>query len=124
MKKKEATQSSKIMAWIRWYIKTYKRNCAVELKHTRGKNTMPMREIYDHQRTNLDDFKDSFVWKIDDAGYREKPFDYVGTYQGDAFVAIRYTKVIYIIPIDKINTIKAKSLDEITAKSIAFSTII
>jgi penicillin-binding protein-related factor A (putative recombinase) len=123
MIKKESKESSKIHAWIRWYIKTYRCNCAVELKHTRGKETMPMREIYDHQKSSLNDFKDSFVWKIDDAGFRQKPFDYVGTYRGDPFVAIRFVKDIYIIPIEEILKVKSKSLDKQTAKKIAFSVI-
>ena len=99
MKKREATQHSKIAAWIRYVMKSANVDVKVELKHTRGADTFPFSELPEHQLTDLVSFADrqGFVHKFDDAGYRKKPCDFIGVRGGMSFVAIRYPKFIACI---------------------------
>lgn len=129
MQKQEAKQHPAIAAWIRHYLITYKTNCKVELKHTRGKDSFPFSELYDHQIEDLEAFvnRAPFVHKFDDVGYRKKPCDFIGVTGGAGFVAIRYDKVIHIISIFALlreKSGKRKSLTLERASEIAFDTII
>lgn len=126
MKKKEASQHSKLEAWIRYFIKTEKRNVKVELKHARERISFPFSEVKKHQIDDLIAFEnfEPFVWKFDDTGYREKPVDFIGTTGGSAFIAVRFSKIITIISINVWINEKGKSITAKRAQEIAYDWIL
>lgn len=123
MKKHEAKDHTKLEAWARHFLKS-RGGCAIELKHTRGRKSLPFSDLEDHQKEALQAFAKGFVWKIDDTGYRQKPFDIIGSSGGAAFVAVRYPKVIAIIFIhdwcEEEEKSYRKSLTEERARKIAY----
>lgn len=128
MKKHEATQHTKIEAWVRHFLKTHAA-CKVELKHSRGKSTFPFSEVPQHQLDDLEAFNSGcpFVHKFDDSGYRKKPVDIIGVAGGHSFIAIRYIKHVYIISYDVFTFERRKSarksISEERAKEISFDII-
>lgn len=125
MKKHEASQHTKIEAWIRYFLKTHLA-CKVELKHTRGKDVFYMREIAEHQHDDLRSFQEgeSFVHKFDDVGLRKKPSDFIGVKGGYSFVAIKYNDCIVIISYDVlIKRVKTPSLSKEKALLLSFDII-
>lgn len=127
MKKIEATQHSIVAAWMKSYLKT-QRAVAVEIKHTRGKASIPFSALETHQKEALNAaFTGSVVHKLDDGVYRQLPFDMFGIANSMAFVAVRFPKVITLISIsrwcaeEKVST--RKSLTEARARAIAYEVI-
>jgi hypothetical protein len=98
MTKQEAKEHTKVEAWMRHELRKG-HAVAVELKHSRGKDSLAFAELKPRQKAKLSAFGNPFVWKIDDAGYREKPFDIIGTPYGFAYVAVRFPSCIPIITI-------------------------
>lgn len=127
MKKHEASQHTKIEAWMRHFLKNHTA-CKVELKHTRGNNLFYFSDIKPHQYDDLEAFDSGvpFVHKFDDVGYRKKPCDFIGVAGGYAFVAIRYPKSICILSYNVLvgaKRGKVKSLCEKDAKDISYQII-
>jgi len=129
MKKSEATQHSKISAWIRYFMEKYEQNVKVELKHSRGKTSMPYDCFEEHQLPDLISFQNgaAFIYKFPDTGYERKPVDFLGARGGVSFVAVRFPKVITIINIDRWLAEEAKlerkSITVERAEEIAFQII-
>jgi len=126
MIKHEAKDHTLVEAWMRNFLKE-RHGCAVELKHLRGRNALPFSDLDPEQKEKLISYSQCFVWKLDDAGYRKKPFDIVGASGGAAFVAVRFPKVITIILIqdwiEEEERSSRKSITEERARKIAFDVI-
>lgn len=129
MKKREASQHSPVEAWVRYFLKENKRNCKVEIKHSRGESSFPFAEVEQHQIDDLVSFEnlEPFVHKFDDTGYREKPCDVIGVIGGSSFFAVRYNDFIAIISINVwLNEQSKKDRKSITAsraREIAYDVI-
>lgn len=129
MKKKEAKQHSPVEAWVRYFVRTMKQNCKVEIKHVRDRVSLPFSDLEGHQLDDLTAFEEMspFIHKFDDAGYRQKPCDIIGVVGGRSFIAIRYDKFIAIIALHVWN-IEArkkerKSLTADRARAVAYDVI-
>lgn len=127
MIKREAKAHMAVEAWVRYYLENFKdsegrASCAVELKHTRGSDRFYFRELKEHQLAALLGFIRGLIWKFDDAGYRKKPFDIIGTIGGAAFLAIQFPNVIAIIERSRMQEDQI-SITENEAIDIAFETI-
>lgn len=127
MKKREASQDSLIEAWMKYFLKTH-RGCVIEAKHSRGKDSVAYDVMEDHQPVFLRAAQEGpFVWKIDDVGYRQKPFDFIGVSDAYSFIAVRFNDFIAIIALDVWEKEKEKkerkSLTSTRARDIAFDII-
>ena len=127
MKKKEASQDSLIEAWMRYFLKTHK-SCVIEAKHSRGKDSIAYNSLEEHQPLFLRSAQDDvFVWKIDDVGYRQKPFDFIGVSGAYSFIAVRFPKFIAIISLDiwefEQRKKERKSITSTRARDISFDVI-
>jgi len=101
MKKSEASQHTAVAAWMRNFLKKH-HSVAVEVKHTRGKNSLPFSALEVHQRDALMAVHGTgLVFKIPDGGYQKLPFDLFGMARSLSFVAVRYPKFIAIIDIQR-----------------------
>lgn len=126
MIKREAKEHSTVEAWMRHFLQD-RHGCAIELKHLRGRPALPFSDLDPEQKEKLLAYSQMFVWKLDDAGYRKKPFDFIGASGGAAFVAVRYPKIITIIFIldwvEEEERSVRRSLTEERAKAIAYDVI-
>lgn len=127
MKKKEASQDSLIEAWMRYFLKTHP-SCVIEAKHTRGADSVAYKAMEEHQPVFLRAAQDEVVvWKIDDVGYRQKPFDFIGVAGAYSFVAVRFDRFIAIISLnvweEEQKRGERKSLTSARAREIAFDII-
>jgi len=127
MKKQEATQHAAVSAWMRDFLKTH-HGCAIEVKHTRGKDSIPFSALEEHQRVALAAvFGNIVVHKLDDGGLRKLPFDLFGLAHVPAFVAVRYPDFIAIVAIhvwmQEEETSKRKSLTRERALELAYDVI-
>jgi hypothetical protein len=127
MRKSEATQHGAIEAWMRYFLMTHS-NCVIELKHSKGKNSIAWSDLKEHQKDGLRGARDgTFVWKFDDTGYRRSPFDLIGIADAYSFIAVRYPSLIAIISLASWDNEKKsgirKSLTSERARIIAFDCI-
>ncbi len=127
MVKKEASQHVLVEAWMRNFLLTH-RGCVIELKHAKGGTSIPYSVMEEHQEPSLRGAQDGvFVWKIDDVGYRKKPFDLIGVSDAYAFIAVRFARFIAIISIDvwqqEREKKERKSLTKDRARIISFDII-
>ena len=127
MKKSEATQHTAVAAWMREFLKRH-HSTAIEIKHTRGKNSIPFAALETHQRDALMAVVGTgIVFKIPDGGYQKLPFDMFGLAHSLSFVAVRFPKFIAIIDIKRwvLEEMKSerKSLTDARAVEIATDVI-
>jgi penicillin-binding protein-related factor A (putative recombinase) len=97
---------------------------AFELKHTRGKNSLPFSALEDHQLNSLLTVSyGSFIYKISDESQGYKPFDCFALRLCEAYVVICYPSFFVLIKIEAFvhqkKRSKAKSLSAEQAKEIA-----
>ena len=79
----------------------YKKTCAVELKHTRGKSSLPFNEVKDHQIRALQIVnRGVFAYKISDFDMGYKPFDGFCLAGERAFIVIKYPSFFCMIPVE------------------------
>jgi hypothetical protein len=112
---------------MRYFLKTHD-TCVIELKDTRGADSLPFKDVKEHQNTGLSTATEAeFTWKFDDVGYRRAPFDFIGVSHAYAFIAIRYHKGCTVIAHhvfeQEERTSRRKSLTWDRAKEIAFDVI-
>lgn len=129
MQKKEQQAQTYFNHWIKEiYFKNHSGGFAFELKHTRDKNYINFNEIKDHQIEALLAVNgDGLVYKIDDSGYGQKPFDCIAFKKCPAYVVIFYPLSAEIIPIEGFilerERSKRKSLTYDRAKAISVMSI-
>lgn len=81
-----------------WLKNVYKRTGVFELKQC--DTSLPFSSVVSHQIAALEAVRHStLVFKIPDAGY-QNPFDCFCMTEQPAYVVIKYTKGVCIIPID------------------------
>lgn len=123
MKKREAEFTTKAQHWIR---KNLPAPCVVEIKHTRGKPSFPLREIAPHQKASLlaAESPTGFTYKIPDCGFHN-PFDVILFGHMYAYVMIRYPSSVSVIEASTFfeYTKKMKSISEDEAAAIAAYTL-
>lgn len=127
MKKSEATQHTAVAAWMRNFLKK-SHALAVEVKHSRGKNSIAFNALETHQRDALMAVTGTGItFKIPDGAYQKLPFDLFGIAKARAFVAVRFPDFIAIIEIQKwcIEEMKSsrKSLTSDRARELAYDVI-
>ena len=130
MKKREASEHSRVEAWMRHHLKQNPHIALkVELKHTRDTLSLPYAALEPHQLDYLLSFANSepFVYKFDDTGYRQKPCDLIGVTGGLSLVAIRYPSSLPLLSVfvwqEEQRTSKRKSLTEERARVLAYDVI-
>lgn len=101
---------------------------AVEVKHSRGKHSIPFSCLETHQRDALMAVVGTGItFKIPDGSYQKLPFDLFGMAKARSFVAVRFPKFIAIIEIQKwvLEEMKSarKSLTDQRAVEIAYEVI-
>jgi penicillin-binding protein-related factor A (putative recombinase) len=98
MQKREAAITTKINKWFSLVVPT---SSPWEVKHTRGKNSFPWRELKEHQRNYLfaATTQTGCTFKIEDAGYSHPPFDVLHYKNTDAFVIITFNVWTAVIEI-------------------------
>lgn len=118
----EADFQTKFSRWAKYNLPC---STACELKIVKG-NSLPFTAVQEHQIRNLKLVKHGgFGYKIPDAGYGQKPFDFF-TLRGDAFVVVMFYKrgqkefiMIDVDVFEKENAVsKRRSLTEERAKEI------
>jgi hypothetical protein len=112
---------AKFITSFRKYARSHFPTCAMEFKSTRGEDTFPMSELYEHQVYALLAVKTVGLFhKIEDAGLATKPFDAVMLKGVCAFVVIEYPQGAAVIDIDTMCTHKGKSLQVDDAKKLSW----
>lgn len=97
LNKREANWTTTV--WIPW-CKKYGKTFAWEVKHTREKNYLNFKEVKERQRAKLLEVRHgTYVRKNPDMG-ENTDFDGQCLTQEPAYVVIKYTKGVAIIPID------------------------
>lgn len=85
----EADFQTKFTRWAKYNLKT---NTACELKVAKEGQSLPFSAVKDHQILALSIVKNNGLgYKIPDAGYDQKPFDYFFIH-GEAYVVVMYCK--------------------------------
>jgi len=98
MRKAEAKFQTEFNKYLR---EVYQKTCAVELKHTRGRNCLPFSEVKDHQIRALQIVnRGVFAYKISDFDMGYKPFDGFCLAGERAFIVIRYPRFFCMIPVE------------------------
>lgn len=117
MKKLEADITPKVMKWARVVLPS----SALEIKHTRGKNTFSMRELHEHQVYALLACKSTigYAYKISDMSAGQKPFDGFLLKSTHAYVCIMYPEFLAVVDIDALCQHSGPSLTSEDAKKIA-----
>lgn len=115
--KQEAQFTTKIKSWLRDNVGTG----AFEIKHTRGEDAFPMRELTELQRDALVAVRSrtGLAFKIPDEGVSYRPFDLFVFKQAAAWVVICYPKSFVVIDISKLVKWTAPSLHYNDAKGLA-----
>lgn len=115
--KHEAAFTTKVKSWLRDNVGTG----AYEIKHTRGEDSFPMRELTDLQRDALMAVRSrvGLAFKIPDEGVSYRPFDMFVFKQAAAWVVICYPKSFVLIDISKLVKWTAPSLSYDDAKVMA-----
>lgn len=99
---------------------------AFELKHTRGKDSLPFSAVEDHQLDALVAVTTTrgLIYKISDESRGFKPFDCFMMWECQAFIVIKYPYFFVLITVDEFiqekKRSKVKSLTDERAKEIAF----
>lgn len=122
MQKREALFQTQFNSFLR---NEFKQTGVFELKHTRGKDSLPFSEVKEHQLNALRACKHgTFAFKISDIGMVFNPFDCFSMHHVPAFVVIKFPAAFYMIDVDAFieerNSSVRKSLTEVRAKAIAF----
>lgn len=119
---KEAAFTSRFRLWAKRNLGT----CAVEVKHTRGRDVFHTRELKEHQLMSLlaAQSDTGLAYKIPDDGRAYKPFDMVLYRNSDAWLVVCYPEVFCVIDAADCERVKRKaSLGVGEASSIARLTL-
>lgn len=83
---------------------------AFELKHTRGKNSLPFSAVEDHQLHALEAASGKgFFYKISDESQGYKPFDCFALRGCEAYIVIKYPSFFVLIRVDDFIEEKSRS---------------
>ena len=126
MKKLEAQFQTQFNHFLRSvFLPEHAGGFAFELKHARGKGSLPFADVQEHQLNALQAAESSqgFVYKISDESRTYKPFDCFALRLCRSYVVIRYPSFFVMIRVEGFiqakNTSRRKSLTEAMAKNIA-----
>ena len=85
----EADFQTKFTRWAKYHLKE---SCACELKVAKEGQALPFSAVKEHQVLALSVVKNSGLgYKIPDAGYDQKPFDFFFL-KGDSYVVVMFAK--------------------------------
>lgn len=127
MIKSEAKFQTLFNHWLRarFFVDNPERNggYAFELKHTRGKPSLPFSALEDHQLNSLlTATYGTFIYKISDESQGYKPFDCFALRLCPAYIVICYPSFFVLITVENFieekKRSKTKSLIGIRAKEI------
>lgn len=126
MIKSEAKFQSVFSHWVKAEFLTDENfgGFAFELKHTRGKNSLPFSAVEDHQlHALLAASGKGFFYKISDESQGYKPFDCFALRACEAYIVIKYPSFFVLITVESFimekETSKRRSLTEARAKELA-----
>lgn len=119
-KKKEADFGIELRKWLK--ENPFLSSCTFEIKHTRGRESLPFSEIKNEQIAYANKVRSSEGVLIRVHGTNGEP-DYNYYRRSPAYIVVRYPKKFYIIPIENLlhekETSGAKSLTQDRANEIA-----